>query len=209
MMERQSLLRQIDRKVNELASAYASCHGLLLTEDDLKCALYRKLAEIPDLGEPLPTQDPHILAPRLHSELTWFDENNRLGIKPDLTILDPRDLWVGIGSGANVRLPSKGFRFDGEAVLFELKFVRNRNGLTQKAVDALSKDVMKIRRLFNKYERPGDREALLCYFVIFTRVSQVCPGFTALVSAEEAEPRFRFMVKSPDPCWTPCGSLGA
>jgi hypothetical protein len=41
----------IEAKIKEIEREYQQSQGLILTEDDLKCLLYRKLIEIPELSK--------------------------------------------------------------------------------------------------------------------------------------------------------------
>lgn len=93
------LCPKIERIIDKLERAFRSTPGLILTEDDLKCLLFRELFALQELRAPVPTQDEHIMGTYVHSELTWYGESingrpPKLEIKPDITILDPEHLSI-------------------------------------------------------------------------------------------------------------------
>src|SRR5260370_23307157 len=101
-----------------------------------------------------PTRDDGILGSMVHSEVSWFDEEGLLRLKPDITILEPRNLSILHGlNGA--RLPRKGVRFDGHEIIFELKLVRGRTGVTARSGDFIRPDLEKIKELLHKTDREG------------------------------------------------------
>ncbi|MDI6727793.1 MAG: hypothetical protein QMD44_02555 [Thermodesulfovibrionales bacterium] len=149
----------VERAIDVIARDYYRIKGLILSEDDLKCALYRKL--YPIYSEPVPTLDNNITAIALHTEIPWYDENGLLTLRPDISIIDPQRLSIlhGIGeyprrSGAiHYRLPSKGFEFGGQAIAIETKFVRSFAGISQKHVLSFQKDIDKMQLLCERHNR--------------------------------------------------------
>lgn len=90
---------QIERALRNLEREFRRVKGLILTEADLQFLLYQKLINIPELSRPISTQDQGILGSFVHAELSWYDAPpfntlRRLGIRPDLTILDPACLSI-------------------------------------------------------------------------------------------------------------------
>ena len=136
----------------------------------------------------------------VHTEVSWFDENGRLRIKPDITILEPGNLSIFHGS-AGCRLPRKGFVFDGRAIIFELKLVRGRTGVTTRSTAAIRRDLEKVTRLLSKLENEGVAHHVFCYFVVFSKVDGRSRGFDGLASMCHANHRLKFMYRSAGVTW--------
>jgi len=163
----QELLSKIEEKILELGSLYKQYRAIILTEDDLKCLLFKKLFEIDEISSfQYETSDPDILGSKIHAELSWFDENGKLTIKPDLTILEPKYLSI-IRSIAGGRLPSKQYSFEGEAIIFEIKFCRYKSGITRSFFEKVKKDFEKINKLFRRLRNEGERLILFIVFMFF------------------------------------------
>ena len=163
-----TLRNHIETSVDALSREYQRTQGLFLTEDDLKCALYHKLYTINTFSSPETTLDEHISSIRIHSEVSWFDENGRLTIKPDITILEPSHLSILRGLNGRRRLPSKQFQTDGGAILLELKFVRGKSGVTHKTLQSIKKDLQKARTLLDRHSAMTDHNAngIFCFVMI-------------------------------------------
>jgi len=175
-----ALRAAIERKIAELETEYKRTQGLILTESDLKCLLYKKLSEIPELWGSSKTQDDYIKTNAIHTELPWYDENRKLTIKPDITILEPGNLSILHEYGLYPwrRLPSKGCSFNGNAIIFELKFIRAKSGIAvQRLRRSIEKDYEKIRRLFQRLSSEGCPHNVFCYFVIFNKTDKKCLEF--------------------------------
>ena len=67
----ESLKPLIEQKISDLEHEYQESQGLILTEDDLKCLMYKKLMDIPGLNERICTQDVSICGKPIHSEIPW------------------------------------------------------------------------------------------------------------------------------------------
>lgn len=114
----------------------------------------------------------------LHTELSWYDKNGKLTIKPDVTILDPKNLSVLHRNVEKVNLPSKGYSFSGDAILMELKFIKNKTGIRQTTIEGpLKKDIKKIKRLFKRLDDQGASYELFCYFIVFNKTNIKCNEF--------------------------------
>ncbi|HEX5733372.1 MAG TPA: hypothetical protein VF131_11115 [Blastocatellia bacterium] len=194
------LCPKIERIIDEIEQAYQNTQGLILTEDDLKCILYKKLTTLQELRRPVPTQDEHILASYVHAEVSWYGENRTIAIKPDITILEPEHLsilhgyvpllpprrianpsrsiinpFIGMGSTSlnfdrAPRLPSKQFGFGGKAITFELKFARQ--GITERMLRLIKEDYDQILRLFRLLDSRGEGDTIFSYMVIFNKYQQ-------------------------------------
>ena len=150
------LRAQIAGVIEQLASEYRAAPASILTESDLKCLLVSRLISLDSLRGEKPTRDAGILGTMVHSEVSWFDENDRLWLTPDITILEPSKLSIFHGVG-KVRLPRKSFSFNGPAIILELKLVRSTSGVIARSVASIRRDLDKIARLHQKVEEDGAR----------------------------------------------------
>jgi len=140
----------IEGAVISVERRYQCVQGLILTESDLKCLIYRELYE--DLSSPEETTDGDVRGIPLHAEVRWYDDRGKLLIIPDITILEPCDLSIKHGVSFRVkggkvrygRLPSKNFEFRGKAIVIEIKFIRERRGISREDILRFEKDVCKI-----------------------------------------------------------------
>lgn len=193
-LDMNNLLPQLDQVIDEIGQEYLAAPGLILTEDDLKCLLYKKLTDMPGLSEPVRTQDQHIRGTSVHAEVSWYGENRTLCIKPDITIVEPEHLSILHGYvpnyGARERdprrpaprrprcetppLPSKQFEFGGKAVIFELKFARK--GMTAAMFRLIRMDFSKMTRLFEILDRRGEGNTVFSYMVIFNKYRESLEG---------------------------------
>ena len=195
----QPVLDAIESQIEELSLEYITTPGLILTEDDLKCLLYSRLSDIPLLRGLYNSRDPGVLATKVHSEVSWFDAQGRLTITPDLTILDPAGLRILKGDARRATLPSKGFGFYGDAVVLELKFVRQRSGITKSVYQKqIRRDWDKIQRLFRKLKDQNALDRLFCFFVIFNKGSGRCRAFTNFLNRNSHGDNHRIIYKSGD-----------
>jgi len=190
----------VDSTIEALAAEYRRVPGLILTEDDLKCLLVHRLLQRPELAEPRQTLD-GLLGATIHCEVSWFDDEGKLRIKPDVTILDPGRLSLFRSVRHGYRLPNKGFSFGGTAIIFELKFIRNRKGVTAAAAKNIRKDIAKIVGLFQKLEAEGAGNDLFCYFVIFSKVNRRVRKFEDLVNGVMPHPRCKIVFASANVTW--------
>lgn len=189
-MNKKAIKSTIESTILEIEKEYQKTQGLILTEDDLKAIIYRKLAKDSKLSKPQPTKDKHISASPLHTELSWYDKRGRLTIRPDITILDPKYLSILHRKGDKVSLPSKGYSFGGHAVLMELKFIKNKTGIRKTTIDGpLKKDIQKMERLFKRLEDQKAPYYLFCYFIIFNKTGILCNEFEEFLRlANSAKP---------------------
>lgn len=191
---------QIDGLIEQLATEYRAAPASILTENDLQCLLVSRLLNLNELRGTRPTLDASIQGTMVHSEVSWFDENGRLRLKPDITILEPGHMSIMTGIGG-VQLPRKGFHFGGRAIIFELKLVRGRSGITSRSVASIRGDLAKIDRLLRKIETDGAREDLFCYFVVFSKVDRRSPGFYELLAQYATNDRLSVVYHSANVIW--------
>jgi hypothetical protein len=179
------LTRQIERCISRLSVHCRREPATVLTEYDLKSQLHQLLNCLPPcrkLGV-IPKQT----LPRLaaHSDLSWFDEDGQLRIRPDITMLEPErlqlpnwrsrrvlDPFAGCGYPfqRGSRLPSKQFAFSGDTITLELKFARN--GIDNAMARLIRKDFQKMNRLFRILDDRGEGDSIFSYLVIFNRLDQ-------------------------------------
>ncbi len=191
-MNKQNIQQAVETTIRDLEVEYQHSKGMILTEDDLKAIIFRKLSvKYPELVVPQRTKDTGILAPMLHTELSWYDENDKLTIKPDITILEPKYLSILKGVDG-MKLPSKQYSFGGNAVLLELKFIRRKKGIIDKDLitppqNTIKGDLEKIKRLFRRLEVRGASYKVFCFFIIFNKTDIKCEEFSQLVQTVNGE----------------------
>lgn len=199
-MNKDDIKAAIETTITQIEVDYQRFQGMILTENDLMSIIFTRLStNYPGLVEPQRTEDPNIFAPMLHTELSWYDKNNKLTIKPDITILDPKYLSILTG-GDGVKLPSKQYSFRGDAVLLELKFVRSKKGILDKDLqtppqNTIRGDLEKIRRLYKRLEDQGAPFDLFCYFVVFNKTDLRSVGFSELLQEinDEADGKYKMI----------------
>jgi hypothetical protein len=185
---------QIENVIHEIESEYQLAQGLILTEDDLKCLLYCKLSRISCLANTQPTIDHNIYASCIHTEISWFDQDGKLTIKPDLTILDPSNLSILHSVDGKLRLPSKQFNFQGNAILIELKFVKQKTGITDSVLRTIESDIQKINLLYSRYEGAYyAKQSLFSYFVIFNKTNNGFPKIQSFMQSKSDVPWFKIL----------------
>lgn len=180
-----TLTTQIDRCISLLNLEYRRVPASILNENDLKARLHSYLSRIPRLQGPVPTRDKRVFGTAVHTELPWYDENRKLRIIPDLTILEPEHMSIRRGYSEPVidafsgggchyrrvpRLPSKEFEFAGNAITFELKFARR--GIDKAMARLIKKDFQKMERLFRILDERGEGRSVFAYLVIFNGLAQ-------------------------------------
>lgn len=185
--------QEIERKIKELDIEYQDAQGLILSENDLKCLVYQKLMDIPQLATPIPTEDTHVLSHPVHTELPWYDRQEKLTIRPDITIVDPSHLSILHGRCGIRLLPSKGCVFDGDAIIFELKFARAKSGLTRRFCNSIETDFQKIQRLYSRLDRLNYSGRVFCYFLICNKTSLFCSEFKQLMATIDRCRRYKLI----------------
>lgn len=187
----------IIQKIYELEKEFQETQGLILTEDDLKSILFSKLMNISDLFVPKATRNQNINATSLHTEISFYDDSGNLSIKPDICILEPEHLSIiNFFNEEQLRLPSKQYSFGGKAIIFELKFIRNKQGITTYDFRSqVKKDFLKIQRLLRKLEREGFPNDIFCFFIIFNKTNQVCYEFKEFLEVNKDQ-RYKIIYAS-------------
>jgi len=180
MIESEKLVKSIESKIIELGEEYQKAPAIILTESDLKYMIYKKLSDISEISEITPTEDEWILGNSIHTEVSWYDTNRKLTIRPDITIIDTSHLSILHITGKKFNLPSKQFSFKGKSIIFEIKFIRGQKGITENVFDRkIKEDYEKIRNLFEILSSRGITEDdFFGFFVIFNKTNLVCEEFS-------------------------------
>ncbi|HET9238147.1 MAG TPA: hypothetical protein VFO10_12885 [Oligoflexus sp.] len=153
------------RIVQEIEADYQQAPGLILTENDLQCILHSRLSQAFTRGR---TVEGYRASP-VHGEVSWYDQDERLAIKPDISIFETENLQLFDRPG--MKLPSKGFAGRGSAIMFELKFFRFVKGPSKSQLAGVWKDLEKIQGLFQRLHRQGPTGMVHCFFVVFSKSS--------------------------------------
>ena len=188
------LLSDIESIIRNIEKDYQRTQGLILTEDDLKCLIYNKLAFLlknrhrpfsrfqqEDRVNYLPawkaeTIDLGTFASSVHAEIPWYDEDNKLTIRPDITILEPNHFSILHGLNG-LKLPSKQVEFGGQGIIFEIKFNRFKSGISPKFFMRIKGDFYKIQGLFERLKNNGKEKDLYCFFIVFNKTDLKCSEF--------------------------------
>lgn len=186
------IIEIIENIVIELENEFQYSQGLILTEDDLKCHLFRKL--YPYFNHSIKSMDPDIKASPLHAELNYFDYCNVLNKRPDLAIIKTENLSILHSVNHEVdkvgikykHTSGKEFEFSGKSVIFELKFCRNRNGINKRHIDSYKRDIEKIRELqkINNTKSNGTNK-ILGIIVIFNKTDKKIGLFNELLNLQD------------------------
>lgn len=182
-MINQTIIPQIKDVIERLVLDWQRVPGLILTEDDLKCHLFGKLIALAELAGEIESVDSGVRASAVHSEVSWFDENNRLTLKPDLTIIEPENLSILHPLQRGIPLPRKGFHFNGNAVILELKLIRDKHGVSRNRIQPIQRDIEKVRRLIRKARDLSPETSIYGFVVVFTKHNKFCNQFHQLVDS--------------------------
>lgn len=161
---------RVGQALEAVAEQARNRRALVLTESDLKCQVYLNLIAVPEFGRFQDTFDPEVSGISIHTETKFFDNRGLLRQAPDLVITSPSRLSIKTrldGEG----LPSKGFHFDGSAILIELKFLKRDRRPVATDLVKIEQDILKGKTL----NRQGDLN-----FHLFVAV------FDRFVHAQEA-----------------------
>ncbi|MGF7078881.1 hypothetical protein [Mucilaginibacter sp. UYCu711] len=199
-----SLVPVVIKEIEQLADEYRANQGMILTEDDLKCQLFARLK--PLFPANLPTINKDVFGSAIHTEVKFYDENQELTLIPDITILDTRHLSIfhGVEFGVETtqssgygKLPRKEYEAGGNMLIIELKFCRNRNGITDGDHLRFQSDISKIFKLQNIVrQRSNSHNKLYGLFVLFNKTDIGGKKFKQQKKDEEFTPDFNIIYQS-------------
>ena len=132
---RQLLSTEMPKIIESFASEYQVCQGLILTEDDLKCLLFSKILEVLKDNELSRTQTSDqggTYASPLHSETKLLNNDQKLSIRPDITIVDTSHISLA-GDTHKSMIGRKGFSIFGSSIA-AFALVRYKNSSQSLAV---------------------------------------------------------------------------
>lgn len=168
------------KAIDIVGERFKNYKGLIVTESDLKCQLYSELRQF--IREDLKTNDPGILGTPLHTEVPFYnpDESNYANMPVDIVIFDPSEFSIikdpkfrfengEITNG----LPGKKYRTLGDTILIELKFNKQKNGITKSFNNSILKDIEKLETIINF----NSNKVMKGISVIFNKTDNVCKEF--------------------------------
>jgi hypothetical protein len=178
----EDLIERIVRAISDLEYEYQRNQGLILSEADLECLIFQRLSHL--LPNELPTADHGITGSPLHAEISFFDENGSLRLRPDITILEPRQMSIKRVAAFRIkgsrlaygRLPSKGFEFHGRVIVIEIKFYKSKAGIQPKSIEKIKADIDKFLRL-RRRNRPYGSDNAFGIMVVFNKTNRVHSSF--------------------------------
>jgi hypothetical protein len=212
MIINDKFISDIEKLIGSIEREYQGNKGLILTEGDLASLIYCRIRSYffplnrqnnSGLRWRMRTQDQYIYASPVHTEVPWYDSSGKLTIRPDITILEPSKLSILhryrngfklIINSDSSGLPSKQFEFGGDAILMELKFIRNKSGITRRTVNKFKADYEKIRKL-RKRHGLSDNEigTFYSFFIIFNKTDKRCLEFDQFLIEHENSIWYKFL----------------
>jgi hypothetical protein len=180
-------VQELERVVESLGSKFSNEQALILSEDDLKCHLFNQMYN-KYYSSSYPTIEYEIKGCPIHTEIPFYDCEGKLTHIPDITILNPDSLSIKnrlIGHGLpskKLRLPSKEHEFGGDAVIFELKFCKNKTGISKSNIALYEKDIEKIKKIQAVNQ---DRNKIFGFFVIFNKTDKYNRHFEIFLHSED------------------------
>jgi hypothetical protein len=202
-MNFEELFEIVSEEVEGLKQEYQICQGMILTEDDLKCNLFARLKPRVPTGQR--TINPNVVGSALHSEVKFFDEDNKLTLRPDLCIIDPMHMSIYHSVEFEVTrktakfksYSSKKFEIGGSAILIEFKYCRNPEGPTRKEILDFKKDLDKLVRLQTIVSaRSDERDKIYGVFVFFNKTNKNKEAFDNLLPAYNENQNLKAMYAS-------------
>lgn len=184
------IFNEIEDIVSELECEIQKYKAIILTESDFKCQLYRQLYFYDEIKE---TLDYKIYGNQIHTEIKFYAENEHLQLIPDITILEQQHLSILKSVEPQIinglisypKLPSKQFQFSGNSTIIELKYVRNKNGITAAQIKSFQKDIDKIKYLQNLNNPNGNQ--IYGIFIILNKTSIKTLNFDYFVHRNSEE----------------------
>jgi hypothetical protein len=180
---------KILEKLRELELEFQINQGIILTEYDLQCLVFHKIYDLFEHDQE--TFNPHIKGSPLHAEIKFFNENGKLYYRPDITIIKPENYSI-IHSIAEFVIKddkikykptsSKEFEFGGDSIIIELKFCREKTGITK--IDSFKADLRKIQKIKRLIER-DNRSKVYGIVAIFNKTDKRIDKLQNFINSSE------------------------
>lgn len=149
-----SLLPSVIDAINIVGERFNHSKGLIITESDMKCQIYSELRCL--ISESSETYNLDILGSPLHTEVAFYNPNdsNYADMPVDIALLDPsmfsiiKDPKFRLEYGKITNgLPNKQYRTLGNTILIELKFNKNKGGITKSFTNSILRDIAKLETI--------------------------------------------------------------
>lgn len=141
--------KKITQTITDLINNFEVYPGKYLTENDVRCILFKKLMEYQRFNQLQQTADGSYSIP-VHTEVRWYGESGKLKWRSDIVVINVFSLRVK----EMFRFPSKGYSFNKPLAIVEIK-LRRINGPSDNAfIKKILEDVDKLEEI--KRELSGD-----------------------------------------------------
>ncbi|PIT84882.1 hypothetical protein COU37_01330 [Candidatus Micrarchaeota archaeon CG10_big_fil_rev_8_21_14_0_10_45_29] len=170
-------IEAIGAAINELLRDFEHNPEVFLTEEDIRCHLFFKLYSILGLQQLRRTADEQVIQSiSVHSEIRWYGkEDKKLKYRSDIVIipveyLRTRDPPAKPHSPRTrikkkeFNLPSKGYAFNGETVIVEIKLRRRNGETTKKFANRIENDKKKLEIIKSKVS-----DLPICYLLVLDK----------------------------------------
>jgi len=189
-----ALVEKIIGFLKEIENEFQKVQGLILTEDDLKCLLFSRLY---GSLSPAATIDNGVSASAIHSEVKFYDEEGLLTLIPDLCIVEPRHISIFHSVEFKIersyltyeykKLPRKSVEIGGNTIIIELKFCRDKNGISEADIVSYNNDIAKIKKLQEiVLRRSSGNDKMFGVFAIFNKTNGGVELVKPILETEES-----------------------
>jgi len=121
----EKMINKINIQIEKMCNMFKNNQYFFLTEGDMHCYLYKLLSEIEIVSNLKESKDHRFTIP-LHSEVSFFGENNKLSNRIDISVVGVSSMDLYSTDSTSEDRRSKGYEFDEANVAIELKL--NKNG---------------------------------------------------------------------------------
>lgn len=164
LIEKENMVDRIREKINNLIEEFTQYPNKYLTEEDVRCNLVIRLAEIPGLNDLQDTRDNSKSTP-IHTEVRWYGSTGKLKWRSDIVIINVETLVV---KNKPFHLPSKGYGFLQPLAIIEIK-LRRTNGQGNNAfMEEIKKDIHKLKEIKNEVEG-----SYPCFLIILDKKAKI------------------------------------